>query len=145
MKLGIDCIGISVVFLCHDGNGNILMAKRSRNCRDEKEKWDIGGGSVDLNISVENTLKKEIKEEYCSDIKNFEFLGYRDVHRINENGEKTHWVALDFKVQIDPKQAKIGEVHKFDDINWFKINSLPTPMHSQLNIFFSKYKNKLYN
>jgi hypothetical protein len=44
-----------------------------------------------------------------------EFLGFRDVHREN-NGEKTHWIALDFKVLVDPKNAAVGEPHKFDKV-----------------------------
>jgi len=38
---------------------------------------------------LENT---EIKEEYCTDVLGFDFLGYRDVHR-EHNGKKTHWIA----------------------------------------------------
>ena len=33
MEVGIDYTGISVVFLCHDNEGNFLMNKRSKNCR----------------------------------------------------------------------------------------------------------------
>lgn len=36
MKNGIDYIGVGVVFFCHDGGGNFLMNKRSKNSRDEQ-------------------------------------------------------------------------------------------------------------
>lgn len=42
MVKGIDYIGITCIFFCHDGNGKILMHKRSKNCRDEIGNWDIG-------------------------------------------------------------------------------------------------------
>lgn len=35
LQRGIDFIGITCVFYCHDGQGNFLMHKRSKNCRDE--------------------------------------------------------------------------------------------------------------
>src|SRR4051812_42880998 len=97
MKKGEDFVGVAVVYFCHDGNGRVLMAKRSQECRDEQGRWDIGGGSVELDQTIEETLKREIAEEYATEILSYEFLGYRDVHREHE-GKKTHWVTLDFKV-----------------------------------------------
>ncbi len=113
MKKGEDYIGISVVYLCHDGEGNFVFNKRSVNCRDEQGRWDIGGGGVDFGDSLEQTLRKEIKEEYCTDVIDFEFLGYRDVFREN-NGKKTHWLGMDFKVLVDKNKVANGEPHKFD-------------------------------
>ncbi|KKQ08043.1 MAG: NUDIX hydrolase [Parcubacteria group bacterium GW2011_GWB1_36_5] len=142
MQKGIDYIGNSVVYFCHDGKGNVLLAKRSENARDEKGKWDIGGGGVEFGDTAINTLKKEISEEYCTDVLGYEFLGYRDVHREHE-GKKTHWIVLDFKVLVDKKKVKIGEMHKFDDLGWFTLKNLPNPIHSQLPTFLEKYKDKL--
>jgi 8-oxo-dGTP pyrophosphatase MutT (NUDIX family) len=118
------------------------MAKRSNQARDEKGCWDIGGGGLEFEDGVEETLKKEILEEYCTEVVSFEFLGYRDVRREN-NGVKTHWIALDFKVLVSPETIKIGEPHKFDDIGWFSTDNLPSPLHSQLPTFLEKYKDKL--
>jgi len=143
MKKGIDYPGISIVFFCHDGNGNHLMNKRSDNCRDEQGKWDIGGGGLELNDPVIDTLMKEIKEEYCAKVISYEFLGYRDVHRLNEEGIKTHWVALDFKVLVGREGVKNGEPHKFDSIGWFRLDSLPSPVHSQLTNFLENYRSRL--
>ncbi len=142
MQKGIDYTGITIVYLCHDGHGNILLSKRSDKCRDEHGTWDPGGGGLELHDTVINTLKKEIKEEYCTDVLNHEFLGYRDVHR-EHDGKKTHWIALDFKVLIDKDKVQNGEPHKFDDIKWFKLDSLPTPLHSQFPKFLELYKDKL--
>lgn len=142
MKKGEDFTGISVIYFCHDGNGNFLLNKRSKNCRDEVGNWDCGGGGLEFNDTIENTLSKEIREEYCADILGYEFLGYRDVHRESE-GKKTHWVALDFKVMVDRSKVKNGEPHKFNEIGWFKINNLPSPLHSQLPNAMKIYKDKL--
>jgi 8-oxo-dGTP diphosphatase len=142
MKQGIDYIGNSVVYFCHDGKGKVLMAKRSANARDEQGRWDIGGGEINFDNTVENTLRKEIKEEYNADVLSFEFLGFRDVHR-EHNEARTHWIALDFKVLIDRAQVKNNERHKFDDIGWFTVDTLPTPTHSQFPEFLEKYKDKL--
>jgi len=142
MKKGIDYPGVGIVFFCHDGAGNYLLNKRSKNCRDEHGRWDPGGGSLDLGEKVEDTLKREIAEEYCADVLDFKFMGYRDVLREHE-GKKTHWIALDFKVHIDRSKVKNGEPHKFEELEWFSLGNLPSPLHSQFNAALEKYKDTL--
>lgn len=142
MKKGLDYTGVTIVYLCHDGKGNILLNKRSINCRDEHGTWDPGGGGLEFGDTVEDTLKKEIHEEYCTEVLGYEFLGYRDVHREHE-GKKTHWIALDFKVLIDRNKVKNGEPHKFDFVEWFDLDKLPSPLHSQFPYFLTKYNDKI--
>jgi len=138
MQKGVDFTGVCVVYFCHDGEGNFVMAKRSSNCRDEHGSWDIGGGGIEFGDTIEDTIKKEIAEEYCTDVLNTEFLGYRDVHR-EHDGKKTHWIALDFKVLVDKEKVKNGEPHKFDEVKWFRLDNLPEALHSQLPTFLDKY------
>lgn len=142
LKKGIDCVGVGVVFFCHDGKGNFVMAKRGKHARDEQGMWDIGGGGLELHDTVEATLRKEIKEEYCTDVASCEFLGYMDVHRAHE-GQPTHWIALCFKALIDPAKVKNGEPHKFDDVAWFALDKLPDNVHSQMGKFLELYRDKL--
>lgn len=118
------------------------MAKRSMNTRDEHGRWDIGAGGLDFGFTVEETLRKEITEEYSTDVLYHEFLGYRELHRTH-NGQPTHWVSLDFKVLIDPAKVANGEPHKFDDVRMFTFDTLPEPIHSQVPKFFELYKDKL--
>lgn len=118
------------------------MAKRSKKARDENGRWDTGGGGLDFDISVEETLRKEIKEEYCTDVLEQEFLGFRDVFRTHK-GHQTHWVTLDFKILVDAKKVKIGEPELFTDLQWFRLDKLPNDLHSQLPAFIEKYKDKL--
>jgi ADP-ribose pyrophosphatase YjhB (NUDIX family) len=142
MKKGEGYTGITIVYFCHDGKGNFLLNKRSGACRDEHGTWDPGGGGLEFNDTPENTLRKEIKEEYCTDVESYEFLGFRDVHRMN-GGRKTHWIALDFKVLVDAAKVKNGEPHKFDEVKWFTLKNLPHPLHSQFPYFLEKYKGRL--
>jgi 8-oxo-dGTP diphosphatase len=142
MQRGVDFVGIAVTYFCHDGKGNILFQKRSKNCRDEQGRWDIGGGALEFGDTVIDTLKREITEEYSTDVLDYEFLGYRDVHR-ELDGKKNHWTALNFKVLVDKEKVKNGEPHKFDEIGWFNLNNLPSPLHSQVTNEIDLYKDKL--
>lgn len=134
---GVDYPGVTVCYLCHDGTGRFVMNLRSKNCRDEHGTWDGGGGGVDFGDTIETTLRKEVKEEYGVDALEIQFMGYREMFR-EHNGKKTHWIALDFKVLVDPKQVKNGEPHKFEKIGWFTLDTLPHPLHSQVPAFFKK-------
>ncbi|MDB5237010.1 MAG: pyrophosphohydrolase [Parcubacteria group bacterium] len=141
MKNGVDYIGNTVVFMCHDGQGNYLLGKRSTQCRDEHSTWDPGGGGIEFGDTEIETLKKEIMEEYCTDVLDYEFLGYRSVHR-EDKGVPTHWIALDFRVLVDREKVRNGEPHKLDEIGWFKLGEFPDPPHSQFPYFLKKYKGR---
>lgn len=142
MKKGIDHIGVTASYLAHDGEGNYVMTLRGQDCRGEQGRWDFGGGGVDMGDTVEDTIKKEIKEELCADVIDMDFLGYRDLFR-KIDGEQTHWIALQFLVRIDPQQVKNGEPHKFDDVQWFTLDNLPEPLHSQAPLIIKEFKDKL--
>lgn len=143
MKKGENYIGTCVVFYCHDGCGNVLLNKRSENCRDEQGTWDPGGGAIEFGDTAHDTLRKEILEEYRTEIIWYEFLGFRDVHRTSTSGIKTHWIALDFKVHINREKVCIGEPHKCVALEWFTLDTLPSPLHSQFPTFISLYKDRL--
>lgn len=130
LKRGVDHIGVTVNFFIHDGKGNVLLQKRSKNCRDEQGKWDIGGGAVEFGESLEEAVEREIMEELCVKPKEITFVQVYDAHRDND-GTQTHWVAVNYAALVDPKQVKIGEPHKIDEIGWFTKDNLPQPLHSQ--------------
>ena len=141
-KKRIDYIGVGVVFLCHDGKGNFVMHKRSVNTRDEHGKWDFGAGGVEFGHTIEETLRKEIREEYCVDVLGYEFIDYLDVHREYE-GKPTHWISLAFKVLVDPARVRIGEPDMCDEIGWLTLDALPDNLHSQIPRFLEMYRDRL--
>ena len=143
MRKGVDHLGVCVVFYCHDGKGRFLLSKRTNKTRDEHGTWDPGGGGVNFGEPILRSLSREIREEYCTSIIKAEFLGYRDVHRKDERQRKTHWLALDFKVHVDPAKVKNGDPKKHEILEWFTFDNLPSPMHSQWPEFLRLYKKKL--
>ncbi len=132
VKRGVDCIGVCVSFLLHDGNGGVLLHKRSEKCRDECGNWDCGAGALEFGESFEASLRREITEEVCAEIIEIKALGARNVLREHQ-GIATHWVAVRYAVQVDPTQVQNGEPEKIDEIGWFTIGTLPNPKHTMLN------------
>lgn len=50
---------------------------------------------------------------------------------------KTHWISPDHIVRIDPNMDKIGEPEVIDEIGWFTLKTLPSPLHSQFPVFLA--------
>lgn len=129
LKRGEDYIGVCCVFYCHDGQGRILLHKRSQNCRDEQGRWDCGGGSLEHGETWEQSLRREIKEEFCVEPKRVELLRAENVLRDND-GVPSHWIALIHLVEVDPGQVKNGDPDKIEDLDWYHIDEFPEPLHS---------------
>ena len=141
---GISFTGITTVFFCHDGNGNFLLQKRSKNTRDEHGTWDPGGGGLKHGYTLTDNVKREIKEEYGVTALKINFISYYDVFRPTEiTNVNSHWLAMLFCVLVDKNIIKINEPNMIDEIGWFKLDRLPTPLHSQILPILNKYKNKI--
>lgn len=140
---GVSFVGVSAAFFCHDGEGSFYMARRSAAARDEQGAWDAGGGGVKIGETVEQTIRREVKEEYGADVLEMEFLGYDDVFRTLADGTPTHWLAVRFAVRVDPTQVHICEPEAHDDGAWFTRETLPSPLHSQFLPFLKKYEKQL--
>lgn len=139
MKVGVDYIGVSTVFYCHDGSGNFLLHKRSRKCRDEQGRWDFGGGQLHFGEILEEGVLREVKEEYGVVGKIEKQFPAHSLLRVN-NGLKTHWLIVNFIIRVDRKKVKISDPEKMNEIGWFKINKLPKPLHSGAKYSLLKYK-----
>ena len=140
---GKSFVGIGTVFLCHDGKGKFLMSKRSHNCRDEKGKWEVPGGGLKWGVTIKDNLRREVKEELDADIIESRFLGAREVFRKDENNQQTHWIMIDYLILVDPRQVKLNEPDKADEIGWFTLSNQPQPLHSQHKTLMKKYADEL--
>ncbi len=120
---------VSVVFVCSDGDGRLLLARRGPGARDEPGAWDCGAGALEFGESFEDAVRREVAEEYATTPLAVRLCGVRNVLR---EDPPSHWVALVFRVRVDPAAVSIGEPHKFDALGWFRRDQLPSPVHSQL-------------
>ncbi|MEI6510559.1 MAG: NUDIX domain-containing protein [Candidatus Uhrbacteria bacterium] len=129
MKKGKDYIGVGVVFVCHDGRGNILLHKRGSACRDEQGKWDFGGGSMEVGETFEEAVRREVREEYGAEPIRVELVLAQNFLR-GKGEERTHWVSAVHVVLVDRESPRICEPGKMDEIGWFPLDAFPAPVHS---------------
>jgi 8-oxo-dGTP diphosphatase len=119
---------VSCVFVCHSGDGRVLLARRGAGARDEPGTWDTGAGALEHGESFADAVRREVREEYTADALDVETIGVRNVLRGG-----SHWVAVVNAVRVDRRYpVAIGEPHKFDELGWFALDDLPAPLHSQL-------------
>jgi 8-oxo-dGTP diphosphatase len=72
---------VSCVFVCHDGDGRILLARRGRGARDEPGTWDCGAGALEFGETFEQAVTREVSEEYTTTPLDITLLGVRNVLR----------------------------------------------------------------
>ena len=139
MKAGVDFTGITTPFYCNDGQGKLLLHKRSANCRDEHGTWDPGGGRLEFGQSLEESVLREVLEEYgCAG----EIQDMLPTHSLSREwkGKKTHWLIIPFFVLVKPTEAKINEPDKIDEIGWFTLDDLPEPLHTGFQYTYSEHQ-----
>lgn len=141
-KPGLDFIGVTVGFYCHDGQGHFVLHKRSANCRDEQFTWDVGGGRLEFGEDFEAGVVREVLEEYgCLGKVEEQLPAYCNFRVLN--GRPTHWVSIPFVVRVNRSEVKMNEPKKMEALDWFTLDNLPGPLHSGMKIELERYAHVL--
>jgi ADP-ribose pyrophosphatase YjhB (NUDIX family) len=140
---GVSFVGVSVAVFVYNDQGKILLLKRGKKARDENGRWAPVAGGLKHGESLDAALSRELKEECRAAPISTDFLGYLDVFRTSDEGLPTHWLCMCFAVKVDPALVEIGEPEATEDLDWFSIEALPTPLHSQFDMFMNKLGDKL--
>lgn len=140
MKAGVDYIGVSVGAFIVNDKREILLLKRSQNAKNEKGKWEAPGGAVEFGETLEQAVRREMKEELGIEIDILKQWTAKD-HIIPE--DKQHWVPTTFLVKLSKGDApKIMEPHKHDAIGWFAMDNFPSPLSVITQMDLEEYKSK---
>lgn len=108
---------LSVVALVHDGYGRILMGRRRNG--PAKGKFVMPGGGVEIGESVEQALKREVKEETGLLVK-VDTSAPLDVAELV--GKKAHRVCLIYRAdQVDNVSPK-KTTDELEDVAFYATN-----------------------
>ncbi|MEZ4195187.1 MAG: NUDIX domain-containing protein [Candidatus Paceibacterota bacterium] len=140
MKPGQDYVGVYVGTFVHDGKGQYLLGYRTKNCRDEQDCWDMTF-KVELGETLEEAVRREIKEEIGAEVLTLTYLGYKETFR--EHDGKRH-IGLVFIIKfLGSIESKNVEPDMCSELRWCTLNSIPKPRHSHMDSNLEKYKDKL--
>jgi 8-oxo-dGTP diphosphatase len=140
IQIGKDVIGVGMGALIFNQDGKLLLTKRGPQAKNERGKWEIPGGSLEFGETLEQGLKREIREELGIEIQVGEMLQLCD-HIIPEEGQ--HWVSPTYICQIVSGVPTIMEPEKCDQIGWFwleETNNLPLSIVTAEDIRILKEK-----
>ena len=132
MQPGFDFIGVGVGVACHDGMGQVCLNLRSAQARDEQGRWDLCGGQVEFGESPEQTVAREVLEEYGCAIEDVQFCGLHNTLRTID-GQSSHWLMLLYLARIDHNLAYNAEPDKHERIAWYAPIQIPKNRHSQFD------------
>jgi ADP-ribose pyrophosphatase YjhB (NUDIX family) len=94
----------------------IPLGRKPDNIGPYPNTWHLPGGGVDLeNETLEEALKREMKEEAGIEISNIETIGFDEDEEADKKGELTHYIFLDFKAVCASENFKAG-----DDLNFLQ-------------------------
>jgi 8-oxo-dGTP diphosphatase len=142
MKRGVDFIGVGVGAILVDPSGQVFLARRGQNSKNERGLWEFPGGAVEFGERLTDALAREMREEFGIEIEVGELLDIVD-HILPV--EKQHWVSPTYICKIKNGSPKILEPQKCSEIGWFKIETVPEnlSMITQQNLLH--YRQKLAN
>ena len=123
-----------------DGKGNVLLQHRTDN-----NLWGYHGGSIEIDESVEEALRREIREELKLELDSIEFfkiVSGKEAHYTYPNGDDVSPIDIVYvchhfhgDLRLDPNEVK--------EVKWFNLKTLPKEMTlANANVikdYFSKY------
>lgn len=115
-----------VIAHIENDKGELLLQQRGFKSRDEKEKIEYIGGSLENNESFKEAIMREVKEEVGEDIK-LEFLDFFGIFHYYKNN--INWIFAIFKAKYIDGEIKIMEPSKCLGYHFFtKEEALNSPI-----------------
>lgn len=115
------------IFKEKDDNLYVLVEKRGKNAADFQNHWCCPCGYVDYDETVEETAKREIKEEcgFSIDISKLHFMKVNSSPTENHQNITLHYVYFaDRNEDFDRSNAIGGEKDEIADVKWYKIGKV---------------------
>ncbi len=124
-KPGTDYIGVGVGAFILNPHGHVLLMKRGKEAKNEVGAWIIPGGTVAFGETLRAAIVREVKEELGVEIELDGQLAAYD-HLLPKEGQ--HWVTTVFPAHITHGIPTIKEPGKCEEIGWFPLDTLPSPL-----------------
>ncbi len=118
---GKDYVGVGIGAVIINDEGKMLLAQRGPKAKNERGKWEFPGGGVEFGDTMEETIKREMKEELGIIIETYQQLPVLD-HIIKD--EAQHWITSGFIAKIKKGTPAIKEFEKCSGIGWFSLKEM---------------------
>ena len=123
-------VGAGAVIIKDD---KVLLSKRKGSHGDGM--WGSTGGHLEFGESPFETAKREALEELGIEIGNIEFATC-----MNLIMEGKHYIDISFTAEIISGEPINQEPEKIEEIGWFPLDSLPTPLFEPVKVVIESIK-----
>ena len=130
-------IGIGVMI--QNESGEVLMGLR-QGSHGEGE-WSFPGGHLDFGETMEETARREVKEEVGLEVGKIELVSIADEMRYIKTNNK-HFVNIGFKAEYIGGEPRLMEPEKFKEWRWFSPNDLPSNLFEGTSLILKNYEAK---
>ena len=109
----------AVMAIIYDREKGILFEKRTDN-----GMWCIPGGAMELGETIEDALRREVREETSLEISEPELFDVRaNVHMVYPNGDEVYYT--DIVYVIEKYSGDLDSDDESSELKWFGLNELP--------------------
>lgn len=111
----------SWLLVINDKN-EVLMQLRS-----DFNSWDFPGGTMEINETLEESAKRELREETnleAEELRLLDVFSGEDIYRKYPSGDELYVVSVLYEVRKFTGELKIND-NESKKLKWFKINELP--------------------
>lgn len=114
---------IGVKVLLRRADGKYLFIERTDVLQNEtKQSWDIPGGRIEPNESLDKALSREVKEEIGADISGTpQLVNAQDIFVATKD---LHVVRLTYTLDFDPTAIALSDEHQ--SYTWLTLNEAKT-------------------
>ncbi len=127
------------VGICVIRENKFLIGKRLNS--HGSETFSFPGGHMEFGESLEETAKREVKEETGLDVSDIKFLGVTNDIFEKEN---KHYITIFVSGKSEDGEPQLLEPHKCEGWNWITLNELPENIFVSLSNFLkSEFREKL--
>jgi nucleoside triphosphatase len=96
-----------------NGEGKILLTKSHKWF----DKYTLPGGHIEVGETMEEAVKREVKEEVGLDVEVVEFLTMQEAIYAKEFYKKRHFIFFDFLCRVGDQQVKLDQ-DELQDFIW---------------------------
>ena len=115
-------IMVGATLLVLNQKNHLLMIKRTDNNR-----WGVPGGAMELGESLEETVKREVREEIGVDIKDLELFGVysgQELYYKYPNGAEVYNVSVVYIIRNFTEEVIVNP-DEHSEYKYFDVRNLP--------------------
>ena len=127
----------SAMCIIYDKDKGILLEKRTDN-----GMWCVPGGAIELGETLEEALKREVKEETSLDIFNPKLFDVKaGVHMVYPNKDEVYYTDVVYEINEYAGELKPDE--ESEELVWTPIDKLPDNIMPTQIEYIEKFVNSL--